>query len=552
MSAFADWLNRFFDSYYRRHPVSATFIGYHEHDHRLPDFEFDASSLLDELDSLPEEDLTTNEAIDRDLARGHLEIEAWENASGRFRELNPAAYTGEAIFSVFSLLLREFAPREERYGNACERLAAVPGFLERAKRNLRGAPRICTERALRECEGALDFLDEGLPHLEGARVLSGPAAEARRAFASFRDFLEREIPEAPTLACGEEAFDLLLQKAHFLEESASEISRRARESLERSEGELVSGAPKFGADDYRDVLLRLEDVRLRGEDAFRRCREIWEESQALAVERGLLTWPDYPVDFVPQPRWAREAAGKLYFLFYRSPAPLDGLPRVDHLLPESESGISEATLKLNHVVHHAGLGHHVQNWHAARASSRIARIAAVDCASRIAMPCGGTMAEGWASYATVLMDEAGFLTPLESYAEHHTHARASARAVVDIEIHHGRMSLEKAVSFYRVHTKMSESAARSEVTKNSMFPAAALIYFVGSHLIREIRREHEGRLGTCGFHDRFLSYGSIPVALIGREMRAPGDSPHHDHGNGARDSDNASGVEWGDGAEASE
>jgi uncharacterized protein (DUF885 family) len=189
---------------------------------------------------------------------------------------------------------------------------------------------------------------------------------------------------------------------------------------------------------------------------------------------------------------------------------------VDHLVPPSESGISEATIKLNHVIHHAGLGHHVQNWHAARAPSRIGRVAAVDCASRIAMPCGGTMAEGWASYATDLMDEAGFLTPLESYAENHAHARAAARAIVDIELHRGRMSFEEAESFYLARTNMSEGAARAEVTKNSLFPGAALIYFVGSTRIHELRREQEGRLGLRGFHDRLLSHGSIPLALMRR------------------------------------
>jgi uncharacterized protein (DUF885 family) len=83
------------------------------------------------------------------------------------------------------------------------------------------------------------------------------------------------------------------------------------------------------------------------------------------------------------------------------------------------------------------------------------------------------------------------------------------------------MSLDEGETFYRVHTNMSETAARSEVTKNSMLPGAALIYLVGSHLIREIRREHEGRLGLRGFHDRFLSHGSIPVAMIARAMRLP-------------------------------
>jgi hypothetical protein len=518
---FQAWLDRFFDEYYRRHPVNATFIGCHEHDHRLPDLsETDADALLAAADSVPAEEMTPVEKIDFELARGHLEIERWERASGRFHELNPACFTGEAVFGVFSLLLREFAPREERYRKAAERLAAIPGFLERGKRSLRATPPVWAARALRECEGALDFLDQGMKRLAGSGVLSRPAAEARHAFASFHDYLERglEAAEAGDHACGEEAFDLLLRKGHFLEESASEICARAREGLRRSEAELASGAPRFGSSDYREVLARLEDIGPGPEETLQRCRDLWEESRAFAIDRGLVTWPDYPIDFVHQPDWAREAAPRLYFLFYRSPAPLDALPRVDHLLPPAESGIPEAVLKLNHVVHHAGLGHHVQNWHAARAASRIGRIAAVDCAYRIAMLCGGTMAEGWASYATDLMDEAGFLTPLESYAEHHARARAAARAIVDVELHHGRMSLEEAESFYRAHTNMSDAAARSEVTKNSMFPGAALIYFVGSSAIRELRREHEGRLGLRGFHDRFLAHGSIPVARIASAM----------------------------------
>ncbi|HEY7817590.1 MAG TPA: DUF885 family protein, partial [Vicinamibacteria bacterium] len=490
---FQQWLDRFFDSYYRRHPVSATFIGNHEHDHRLPDVtESDEGSLLAELDRLPAQALTPVEELDRDLARGHLEIEGCERSSGRFIEQNPSFYTGEAIFGVFSLLLRDFAPRDERFGCAAARLAAIPGFLERAKTTLRSAPRAWADRAVRECEGALGFLDHGIARLEGNAILAPPAAEARRAFATFREHLLSELEEAPgsAYACGEEAFDRLLRNAHFLEEPASEISSQAREALRRSASELSSGAPGFGANDYREVLRRLEDSKRL--DTRERCQELWEESRAFAVERELLTWPDYPVDFVREPAWAREAAPKLYFLFYRSPAPLDALPRVDHILPTSDSGIADSVLKMNHVVHHAGLGHHVQNWHAARAGSRIGRVAAVDCASRIAMACGGTMAEGWASYATDLMDEAGFLTPLESYAEHHAHARAAARAVVDVELHRGSMSFDGAESFYREHTNMSETAARSEVTKNSMFPGAALIYFVGARLIRAIRREHEG------------------------------------------------------------
>ena len=104
----------------------------------------------------------------------------------------------------------------------------------------------------------------------------------------------------------------------------------------------------------------------------------------------------------------------------------------DYVVPAS-ANISAITL--NHVVHHGAIGHHVQNYYAYRGDSEIGRVAAVDCASRIGMFLGGTMAEGWACYATDLMDESGFLTPDESIAQQHTRARLLARAVVDIGLH---------------------------------------------------------------------------------------------------------------------
>src|SRR5947207_8706216 len=91
---------------------------------------------------------------------------------------------------------------------------------------------------------------------------------------------------------------------------------------------------------------------------------------------------------------------------------------------------NDSVIKLNHVVHHGAIGHHVQNWYAFRAASRIGQVAAADCASRIALFCGGTMAEGWACYATDLMDEFGFLTPLEQYSQFHSRLRMAARALV--------------------------------------------------------------------------------------------------------------------------
>ncbi|MGH2558525.1 MAG: DUF885 family protein, partial [Thermomicrobiales bacterium] len=183
-----------------------------------------------------------------------------------------------------------------------------------------------------------------------------------------------------------------------------------------------------------------------------------------------------------------------------------------------------AAIKLNHVVHHGGLGHHVQNWHACRAASRIGQVAGVDCASRIALFCAGTLVEGWACYATALMNEVGYLTPLEQLSERQSRLRMAARAVVDCALHTGAMTLNQAAAYYERETAMSPAAAHAEAVKNSMFPGAAMMYLIGTDAIHDLRAAIQEREGSSfslrAFHDRFLSYGAIPVALIGEAMLA--------------------------------
>jgi uncharacterized protein (DUF885 family) len=212
---------------------------------------------------------------------------------------------------------------------------------------------------------------------------------------------------------------------------------------------------------------------------------------------------------------------------------------VQYLVPPLEAGLdaaaweerlracNDSVIKLNHVVHHGGIGHHVQNWHARRAASRIGQVAATDCAARIAFLCGGTMAEGWACYATDLMDEIGFTTPLERYAQRHARLRMAARAIADVGLHTGTMDLEAATALYRDEVGMAPAAARAEAVKNSLFPGAALMYLVGTDLIHDLRRAVAAREGAAftlrRFHDRFLAHGSVPVALIREAMLAAGD-----------------------------
>jgi hypothetical protein len=481
--AFAAWLDDFFGSYYRLRPVNATFIGVHDFDDQLPDFPAllaDADSLLERLRSLPEESLSPFEALDRQLAEGFLLIQRWESGSAHFGWGNPSLFTGEAVFGVIGLLLQN--------RSAVARLAGVPEFLRTAERSLLPAPREWIERARRECTGARLLL----------AGLDGPGTEAAAdAFARFDDFLHG-LEATEHYACGGEAFELLLRHGHFLDVSADELELMALERMVELEAmPLPEVAPARAEGPYLE-----------------RFATLWAAAVAMAEQADVLTFPEWPVRYVDKPAWVRDAAPHLYFLPYRSPPPLDMPSVVDYFAPE---GVDETTIKLNHVVHHGSLGHHVQNWHAARAQSRIGRMAAVDCASRIALLCGGSMAEGWACYATDLADEMGFLTPADQYAHRQTGLRMAARAIVDIRLHGGRFSLAEGTAFYVERVGMSAATAHAEAVKNSLFPATACMYFAGWEQIRSVRREVKPA-SLREFHDRFLSFGSVPVSLVAKAL----------------------------------
>jgi uncharacterized protein (DUF885 family) len=548
------WLNRFFDSYYHHRPVNATFVGLHDFDHRLPDCSArgvadvltDADQLLREGAALDDSQMDAMERLDKRLAEGFLRIQKWEYQSAHFQKGNPSYYTGEALFGVIGLFLTEFAPAEERAAAAIDRMQSVGMLLEQCRDNVRSAPVQWTERAKRECLGARALFGTGIDlwaaeHGVTDQTLRRAADQALAAFRRFEDYLDSDVRAAAdaSMACGGEAFEMLTREGHGLTIGGDEIAAYAAEKLEETQRLLNVRAAEMGVHDWQEALSQLSDIHPTTAEYLGRYQQMWDASRALAEQERLLTWPDFPIEYVPQPEWAREAAPFLYFLFYRAPAAFNRPPVHPYLvtpievtMPPAEQerrlrATNDSVIKLNHVVHHGGIGHHVQNWNAYQSKSRIGRMAAVDCASRIAMFCGGTMAEGWACYATTLMGESGFLTSLETFSEMQTDLRMAARAIVDVRLHQQQMTFDEAVEFYERNTGMSRDASYAEAAKNSMFPGAALIYLSGRDSILELREQQRRKLGSQfdlqGFHDRFLSYGSIPVQLIAEAMNERAD-----------------------------
>ncbi len=551
-------LDGFFDTLYRTRPVDATFIGAHEHDAEWPDWsplghESQVGAWREVQRALDSEARSDADAIssgdwsliDVALARSHCDTSLAELGSSHFTRGNPSLVTGEAAFGVIGLITRGHVPAAERASSLGQRLSRLPDFLAGALATLRSArlPRAWRERAITEAEATVRLLDEGVPRWCQAVSIGNAQTDALReaaqqALTGVHSFIGvlRQLPASDVDAawCGEDILALCVRRGHWIDRSLDDLLGEAVGQFRDACARLDDKVRATGSRHFAEVQERLASRHPAPEGYYAAFANAWEACRTLSVERELVTWPDAPVRYVPIPEWTRMAAPSLYYLYYRSPAPHEPWRVHEYVVPPLDAldGAeareahlrlwNDSVIKLNHVVHHGALGHHVQNWHAHRSPSRIGRMAATDCASRVAMIQGGSMAEGWACYATDLMEETGFLTADESVAEQHTRVRLLARAINDIEFHRGRRSFEDVVRFYIEGAGLSPNAAHAEAVKISMFPGTAMMYWLGTQGIHDLRREMTTLMASAfdlrDFHDALLWAGSIPVALNRRLM----------------------------------
>ena len=481
-------------------------------------------------------------ALDAELARANLEVRIAETESLFFHDRNPALWTGEAIFGCVSLMIRDFAPVAERLPALRVRLGAIPAFLAEMRRVIVGPiPARWRERAQRECGAAQQLFGAGLTEwlaLTGTTGLTAGDTEiagACEAFSEAAKWLDaREDADAGGYSCGEALLGTLLRRGHFCDTDPHALLARAIEAMDEASATLAGALTPFNGS-WAAAQTAMAADRATVTDYYGAFERRWREIREGVTSRDAVTWPDWPIRYVPMPMWARTVAPQLYWLFYRSPAPFDPYAVYDYVVtpidasmpPEVQaarlSAWNHSTITLNHIVHHGGVGHHVQNWHARyRSASRIGAVAAVDAASRIGMFLGGSMAEGWACYATGLAEELGLLSPLETISERHTGVRLVARAIVDLRLHLGNWSFAECVHYYETCVGMSPEVAVAETSKNSMFPATALMYWLGTQGILDLRARHRlvrGReFSLRAFHDELLSRGAIPVLLASRMM----------------------------------
>ena len=506
-------------------------MGLPGHDHELPPADADAierelSALHDLTRSasrLPP-GATASERLETVLLVSQLNA-ATRELESRPRYHNPAWYTGETAFGIISLLLPDTLGTAEALH---ERLEAVPRFLKQGEAWLtdRNVPANWTTRAKLEGEAFVRLLEQGLRKHplwdERLEQASNRASQAMRAFSAS---LPKHTDADP--AAGRDGLEFLMRDVHQLPFSPEQAEALALEGITQARAELGALAQQLDAGRrWQEQLaaLTLEHPPLN-EVIFTYERD-HERAMAMAETAGLVTpATDYGLQVKSLPSWAQDVAGDLYFLFYRSPPagrPTSGStywvfpPGQD---PEAYlKSQNYSTIKITHAVHHGSIGHHTQNARARSAPGLLGRVAGTDCVSGIAMLPGGSMIEGWACYVQDLLLEAdGFYEPREKLLLKHAEFRNAAMCLADLRLHSGTWTLSQVRAFYEKEVGIPAQRAWAEVTRNSIYPSTRLMYWLGTQTIKNLRKELGG--DARSFHDRLLSYGSVPIYSVAEELR---------------------------------
>jgi uncharacterized protein (DUF885 family) len=526
---FDETVERWFRERLEIQPEWATYLGIHDHDHRLSaggragideEVAFTRAAMA-AMETFAPADLTPSRALDRDLvlheARLRLfdltERRAWQGTS------DGAESIGGALFPLFT---RDFAPLADRIESIAARLEAAPRFLEETRDKVERPVRLWVEIDLQSGDSLPSFLgtireaavNEGVPaatveRLERAIASTVAALESHQAWLR-DDVLPRADADWVT---GSDQFEELV-RLRALEASGDEILAVGEEMLAESHAQRNAVCTEIDASLTREEVADLvkNDHPATFAEALEEYRRSMDRARNFVADHDLATLP--PNDtlvVIETPSFIRHLVP---FAAYFDPAHFDAIPQGTYIVtpPETPEMMREhnyASIS-NTSVHEAYPGHHHQ-LSAANTNPSLVRL----------FSTSPEFTEGWAFYTERMMKAAGFDdTPTHRYVQLTDAIWRSARIVLDVRLHRGEIGFEEAVDRLIAETGFEHPAALAEVKRYTSTPTYQLSYLYGRHMIEGLRRDIEQREGAefdlKRFHDTLLYGGTMPVSYARR------------------------------------
>jgi uncharacterized protein (DUF885 family) len=520
-------------------PVTATGLGDHRFDDRLPDRTPEAveearrilTGWLGAVDAVDDALLSLDHRVDHEMLRSALSARLFELDDLRPYTWDPlAANPGTA---VYLLLARDFAPLGDRLRSLAGRLASVPAALASARSSLGEMPRVHVETAIGQFRGTRALLTgEVVEAVEKEPALRAEVEPARIAALEAIDdhvtWLDSTLSAGGPVGAdrdprlGPQLYAAKLWHALDTETPPDSVLVRAESDLMRVEAEI---ADLVHGRDPRQVLDELADSGYVDDTTvLGLCAQALEETTAFVLGQDLVSLPqrwDDAVRIIEMPEIHRGVAvaycdapgpleqAELPTFFAVSPAPSDWPPeRIRSFYREYN-----AHQLRNLTVHEAMPGHVLQLAHA-RASARAARSAEDGGRTPVrAALYSGPFVEGWAVYSEEVMVRAGFGGTAVALQQLKMQLRSTINAILDVRVHAHGMTEDEAMALMtgRGHQEVGEAAGK---WRRALLTSAQLsTYYVGysevSELSRRLADDRPGRSARAR-HDEMLAHGSPP------------------------------------------
>ena len=541
--------NNYIEQYLQANPEDATELGDHRFDGQLTDYSSDAQAkdlaiqkeFRDKLNTVDGSQLTGANKIDFRILKENIDYQIFQAEELKAPEWNPLVYMQSLANSLYLLVARDFAPAEKRIPNLRQRMEKIPRVITQAKANLQHSPRVHTETAIEQTQGAISLVREGLsPLLDSAPQMKKDLAPLQEktaaALEDYKKWLQNDLlPRSDgDFRLGAEKFRKKLRFALASDLSMEEIMKRAQADLQQTQTAIYETALPLYKKSFPDaesatladkhkvtaaVLDKLAEQHPDDGTVVAYAQKILGEATNFVKQHNLVTVPSVPLDVIAMPEFKRGVA----IAYCDSPGPLDKNGKTffavsptpkDWSKERKESFFREYNNFMIHdlTVHEAMPGHYLQLAHANefRAPTLIRAIFR-----------SGTFIEGWAVYCEQMMAEQGYGGPEVKMQQLKMRLRAIANAILDQSIHAGNMTEKEAMDLMMNQAFQQEGEAVAKWKRARLTSTQLSTYFVGATEHLDLRAADQKKLGKDfdlkKYNDQVISYGSPPVKYV-REL----------------------------------
>src|SRR5213595_4308879 len=259
--AFQKTAHDYIEQYLRANPEDATELGDHRFDGQLTDYspETQAKELATQkefrgkLSDIDGSQLTGPNNIDFRILKENIDYQIFRAEELKEADWNPLVYMQSLANSLYLLVARDFAPAEKRIPSLRQRLEKIPGVIAQAKANLQRPPRIHTETAIEQTQGAINLVRTELaPLLDQAPQTNKELAPLQdKTAAALEDYKKRLqnnlLPRSDgDFRLGEEKYRKKLRFALASDLPMEEIMKRAKADLEQTQTAIYeTGLPLY-------------------------------------------------------------------------------------------------------------------------------------------------------------------------------------------------------------------------------------------------------------------------------------------------------------------